>query len=41
MNYLALTLTIAIISVAVLVRIIVVGDNGIWRMLRHKAVVAA
>ena len=41
MSHLVLSLSIIIITVAVLVRIIVVGLNGILRMPREKAVVAA
>jgi hypothetical protein len=41
MNHLALSLSIVIITVAVLVRIIVVGINGILRMPRDWVLVAA
>ena len=41
MNHLALSLSIIVITVAVLVRIIVVGTNGILRMQMDWAKVAA
>ena len=41
MNHLTLSLSIIIITVAVLVRIIVVGVNGILRMPKDRVAVAA